>query len=77
MTVENISWFIYTAYLVCETQIAWLQSAKENFSNLLVNIELASAKPNKEWSVNTAFNPIVLAWNIASWAIVENAYKQR
>ena len=39
-------------YLVCETHIAWLQSASENLSNLLVSIELASANPNKERSVN-------------------------
>jgi len=53
--------------------MAWLQSARENLSSLLVRIELASAKPNNEWSVNTVLRPILRAWNIASCAMVENA----
>ena len=40
-------------------------------------IALASANPNNEWSVKTVFKPIVLAWNIASWAKAENAYGEK
>lgn len=56
-----------------DTQITWLIPARENFSTLLVIIELASAKPNREWSVKTALICMVRAWNMASCAKVENA----
>ena len=60
-------------YLVCETQTTCDTSARENLRSLLVRMELASANPNKEWSVNTVFKPMVRAWNIASWPRVEKA----
>lgn len=40
----------------------------------MVIIELASAKPKREWSVKTHFIPIVRACKIASWHSVENAW---
>lgn len=63
-------------YPVCETQITWLQIANVICNSLFVIIALASAKPNNEWSVKTVFKPIVLAWNIASCAKAENAYRR-
>ena len=65
------------SYLVCDTQMAWLTPASENLRTLLVMIELASANPNNEWSVNTALIPIVRACSIDSWASVENAYTHK
>ena len=59
------------AYLVWDTHITWLTLANENLSILLVIIDEASANPNKEWSVKTVWIPIVLAWNITSWARAE------
>ena len=59
--------------LVCETQITWSMSANENCKNLLVMMELASAKPNREWSVNRVRSPMVRAWRRASWQRVEKA----
>lgn len=38
---------------MCDTQIQWLQSAKDISKNLLVMIAEVSANPNSEWSVNT------------------------
>lgn len=38
---------------VCDTQMQWLQSASDISSSLFVTIADASAKPNREWSVNT------------------------
>ena len=43
--------------------------------NLLVMMELPSAKPNKEWSVNTVLIPIVPAWRIPSWHSALKAYR--
>ena len=62
--------------LVCETHITWSMSASENCKNLLVMMELASAKPNREWSVNRVWSPIVRAWRSASWHKVEKALKR-
>ena len=42
-------------------------------SNLLVRIELVSAKPISEWSVKTAFMFMNFEWNIDSKAKDENA----
>lgn len=41
--------------LVCDTQITWCTSASTHLSSLLVMILLASAKPNREWSVKTTY----------------------
>ena len=62
--------------LVCDTHITWSMSASENCKNLLVMMELASAKPNREWSVNRVWSPIVRAWRSASWHKVEKALKR-
>ena len=62
--------------LVCETHITWSMSASENCKNLLVMMELASAKPKREWSVNRVWSPIVRAWRSASWHKVEKALKR-
>lgn len=43
-----------------------LTSDRKNSRNLLVMIELRSANPKREWSVNTVGNPIILPINIAS-----------
>ena len=67
---SGIKW---TNYLVFETHITWSTSVRVNSSSLFVRIDDTSAKPNKEWSVNTVFKPIVLACMIASWHMVENA----
>lgn len=64
------------ANLVCETQITWSMSANENCKNLLVIMELASAKPNNEWSVKRVRSPIVRAWRRASWQSVEKAWEK-
>ena len=61
--------------LVCETQITWSMSANENCKNLLVMMERASAKPKREWSVNSVRSPMVRAWRRASWQRVEKALK--
>jgi hypothetical protein len=39
--------------LVWLTQMAALTSARQHLSSLLTRMLLASAKPNREWSVNT------------------------
>lgn len=52
--------------LVYETHMTWSISVKTTSNNLLVIIELPSAKPKSEWSVNIAFTPIVRACNIPS-----------
>jgi hypothetical protein len=52
----------------------WSAFASENSKNLFVMMELASANPNNEWSVNTDLIPIELACNKASWHSVENAW---
>jgi hypothetical protein len=41
--------------LVCDTQMAWCTSARKHLSALLARMLLASAKPNREWSVNMTF----------------------
>ena len=56
------------ALLVWLTQMTWHVSASVNCSVLLVKMLLASAKPNSEWSVNTAFRPSVRACSTASLA---------
>lgn len=68
-----LMFWLIIVYLVCETHMTWFVSDRENWRTLLVSMELASAKPNSEWSVKTVLRPMVLAWNIASWAKVEKA----
>jgi len=46
------------------------------FRSLFIMIELASAKPNKEWSVKTVLIPIVAPWYIDSRAKAENAWNK-
>ena len=58
---------------VWETQIQWSIFAKQYLKNVFVTMALASANPNKEWSVKTVFRPNRLPTKLASWASVEKA----
>ena len=70
-------WHKYCAHLVLDTQMTWSMSVNVNSRSLLVNIELASANPNSEWSVNTVLSPSDFPCNIDSWQRTENACKKR
>ena len=61
------------AHLVWDTQMAWSTSAKMNSSNLFVMMELPSANPKSEWSVNTVLSPMDRACTRASWQVIEKA----
>jgi hypothetical protein len=74
LEVISILYCTHNTNLVLETQIMWSAFASENSKNLFVMMELASANPNNEWSVNTDLIPIELACNKASWHSVENAW---
>ena len=58
---------------VWDTQIQWSLLANEYLRNVLVTMALASANPNREWSVKTVPRPSKLPANKASWANVEKA----
>ncbi len=45
------------SFPVWETQMQWSTLARENFRKVLVTTAEASAKPNREWSVNTVVRP--------------------
>ena len=44
-------------HLVYETHTTWSTSVRTTSRNLLVMMELPSANPNREWSVNTVLTP--------------------
>ena len=48
-------------HLVYETHTTWSTSVRTTSRNLLVMMELPSANPNREWSVNTVLTLIMPA----------------
>lgn len=64
-------------HLVYETHMTWSTSVRTTSRNLLVMMELPSANPKREWSVNTVLTPIMPAWRIPSWHRALKAWKER